>query len=65
MPANGHKAKDHWGDSPTVILPAYRTLYMGHDGPLVHVTPYDYHVVDMDCDGVCLTCNHPLESLKS
>lgn len=61
MAAN-HWSTDTWGDEPTVNLPAYRVLPMGNCGPLIHVTPKGHHLVDWDCEGQCLTCNHPLES---
>lgn len=56
-------AKHEFGDEPTAILPAYRTVSLGQcSDVLIHVTPQGHHTVELDCDGVCLTCNHPLES---
>jgi len=64
MPANTNHIHE-WGDEYTVTLPRYRILAMGGDcGPLIHVTPEGHHLVDMDCDGVCLVCNHALEAMS-
>lgn len=52
---------DVWSSPPTVVLPPFRTLPMGEGALLIHVTPTGHHMVDMDCDGVCLTCGQPLE----
>lgn len=52
---------NQWTEQKTIVLPAYRTIGMAGDcGPLVHVTPEGYHLVDFDCDGVCLVCLKPL-----
>lgn len=63
MAANQKDFSNYWGDEPTVSLKPYRVLHMGcnDDGILIHVTPAGHHVVDLDCDGVCLTCGQPLE----
>jgi len=62
MPANA--ALHEWGDEYTVSLPRYRVLTMGECGPLIHVTPEGHHIVDWDCDGICLVCNHALEAMS-
>ena len=58
--------EQNWGNEPTVILPRYRTLSLGcpDTGPLIHVTPEGHHYVDLECDGVCLVCNHNLEGMS-
>lgn len=61
MAANNWNKPDDWGNEPTVTLPPFRTLPVGQCGDvLIHVTPTGHHLVGMDCDGVCLTCNQPL-----
>ncbi len=52
-----------WGDEPTINNPPYRVLEMVkgcEDSPLIHVTPQGYHLIEMDCDGLCLTCYQDL-----
>jgi len=53
-----------WERAPDVKLPAYRLMFLGSKstGLPIHVTPEGYHAVSLDCDGICLDCNHPLEA---
>ena len=47
----------------TMVLAPHRIVFMGckDTGLRIHVTPMSTHVVDLDCDGVCLVCNEVLE----
>ena len=53
-----------WGEEDTVSLPKFRIIFMGaiDDGLRIHITPYGTHVIDMDCDGLCLVCLNPMEA---
>lgn len=62
MTANS--ALSEWGNEPTMVLPRYRILHVGceYSGHIIHVTPSGFHVVDFDCEGICLVCNEPMEA---